>query len=181
MPRPAVTRDRLLTFLREAGRRFHGAGRLYLVGGSQMVLLGFRSETEDVDYMAQIDRAHDAAFTGAVRALIREMQISVEPAGPADFIPLPTGWEERSRFIGRYGDLDVFTLDPVSTALSKIERGTDQDIDDALQLVTAGYVTLDDLRTGFADVLPRLERESVRVDEADFRRKFNAFLALAQQ
>jgi hypothetical protein len=102
----------------------------------------------------------------------------VEPAGPGDFIPLPSGWEERSPFLGRYGGLDVFAFDPVSTALAKIERGTSQDIDDVIALLSVGRLDLAELARGFDEILPRLERESLRIDEDDFRRKFAAFLDL---
>src|SRR5947209_3734923 len=132
MARTPVTRTRLEQFLRRLGQEFHGSGRLYLVGGTMMVLAGFREQTQDVDYTVQLQPGEDAAFIRAVRALIRSLDLSVEPAGPGDFIPLPSGWQERSGFVGRYGGLDVFTFDPVATALSKIERGTNQDIDDVL-------------------------------------------------
>lgn len=176
--REPVTRERIEHFLRELGKRYRGGGRLYLVGGTQMVFAGFRGQTEDIDYTVQLEGDHQG-FTAAVRSLIRELNISVEPAGPGDFIPLPGGWEERSRFIGRYGQLDVYTFDPVSTALAKIERGSSRDIDDVLALLRRGIVSISELQTAFDEIVPRLETESLRVDESDFRRKFEALLRLA--
>ena len=134
MGRRPVDSARIERFLRELGRRYHGTGGIYLVGGSQMVYRGFRSQTEDIDYVAWLDGDHQE-FVSAVRSLITEMDVSVEQAGPGDFIPLPSGWEDRSQFIGRFGRLDVFTFDPISTTPSKIERGLTRDIDDALTLV----------------------------------------------
>ncbi len=180
MAREPVTRARLEQFLQRLGRGFRGSGRLYLVGGAQMVQAGFRAQTQDVDYVAELFTSDDQAFIRAVRELIRALNINVEQAGPGDFIPLPRGWEGRSRFLGRYGDLDVFAFDPISTALSKIERGTDQDIDDALALLRTGRITVADLTAAFEEIVPRLETEALlRVDEEDFRRKFSAFMALA--
>src|SRR6185437_638526 len=132
--------------LRRLGYDFRGPGRLYLVGGAQMVQAGFRAQTVDVDYTVQLDAIHQEAFQGALRRLIRAMDLSVEPVGPGDFIPLPLGWEERSPFLARYGDLDVFAFDPVSTALSKIERGASRDIDDVLALLDAGRLGLEELK-----------------------------------
>jgi hypothetical protein len=180
MGRRPATRARIELFLRELGRRFRGGGRLYLVGGTQMVYLGYRQQTEDVDYMVHLEGDHQE-FVAAVRSLIRELDLSVEPAGPGDFIPLPRGWEERSAFVGRYGGLDVFTFDPISTGLAKIERGTNRDIEDVLQLVRSGIIRLPELSAAFREILPRLETESVRVDEEDFRRKFEAFLTLVEK
>jgi hypothetical protein len=179
MPRTPVTRDRLEEFLRRLGRDFHGTGRLYLVGGAQMVQAGFRLQTQDVDYTIQLAAVDQEAFSIALHRLIRELDMNIEPAGPGDFIPLPSGWETRSPFLGRYGGLDVFAFDPVSTALAKVERGTTQDIDDVLALLAAGRFNVADLGAAFEEILPRLERESIRADEADFRRKFAAFVRLA--
>lgn len=179
MGREPVTQGRIEHFLRLLGQRYRGGGRLYLVGGTQMVYAGFRLQTEDIDYTVQLD-GDDQEFTAAVRSLIRELHISVEPAGPGDFIPLPRGWEERSRFIGRYGQLDVYAFDPISTALSKIERGSRRDIDDVLALLGRGLINVPELDVAFESVLPRLETESLRVDETDFRRKFEGFLQLAE-
>lgn len=182
MAREPVTRARLEQFLQRLGRSFRGQGRLYLVGGTQMVQAGFRTQTQDIDYTVQLDSGDDQAFIRAVRALIRDLHISVEQAGPGDFIPLPRGWEERSRFIGRYGDLEVFAFDPIATALAKIERGSNQDIGDVLMLLTAGRLTLEQLSEAFEEIIPRLETEALlRVDEEDFRRKFTAFMALAAE
>jgi hypothetical protein len=178
--REPITRQRIDRFLHELGRTFRGRGRLYLVGGAQVVYAGFRRQTEDIDYMVRLEGDHQE-FTAALRSLIRELNLSVEPAHPGDFLPLPKGWEERSRFIGRYGGLDVFTFDPISTALAKIERGSNRDIGDALTLVRRGIVELSDLSAAFEEILPRLETESLRVEETDFRRKFDAFLALAHR
>jgi hypothetical protein len=179
MARSPVTRDRIQRVLRELGRRYRGEGRLYLVGGSQMVFMGFRARTEDIDYVAQLAGDH-GEFVAALRSIIRELDVSIEPAGPGDFIPLPREWEDRSRFMGRYGRIDVFTFDPISTALSKIERGASKDIDDALMLVRRGLVTLSELSAAFEEILPRLEQESLQVDPDDFQRKFQAFVSLPE-
>lgn len=181
MPRAPVNSARLEEFLRRLGRDFRGPGRLYLVGGAQMVRAGFRAQTVDVDYTVQLDAIHQEAFQGALRRLIRAMDLSVEPVGPGDFIPLPLGWEERSPFLARYGDLDVFAFDPVSTALSKIERGASRDIDDVLALLDAGRLGLEELKRAFVEIVPRMEKESLRIDEEDFQRKFAAFLQLVAE
>jgi hypothetical protein len=143
-----------------------------------MVFLGFRRQTEDVDYVVHLD-GDDQEFTTAVRSLIGDLDLSIEPVGPGDFIPLPHGWEVRSSFIGRHDQLDAYLFDPVSSALSKVERGTSRDIEDALALVRRGLFSLSDLSDAFDEVAGRLATESLRVDEADFRKKFAAFKALA--
>lgn len=180
MEREPATRARIDLFLARLGRIFRGAGRLYLVGGTMMVYDGLRTQTQDVDYTVQMNAADEQDFIAAMVRLKRDLNLNVEPASPGDFIPLPQGWQERSRFLGRYGSLDVFAFDPIATALSKIARGLQRDIDDVLALLAAGRITLAALAAAFEEIVPRLERESVRVDEDDFRRKFAAFTDLAQ-
>lgn len=180
MRRKPATRELIEGSLIELGRRYHGAGRLFLVGGSQMIYLGFRRQTEDIDYVVDLE-GDNGEFVAAVRSIIRELDVSAEPARPGDFIPLPQGRQDQSPFAGRYGRIDVFTFDPISTALAKIERGAGRDIDDALSLIQRGLVSMPDLLKAFEEILPRLETESLRVDEEDFRRKVEAFVTLVQR
>lgn len=179
--REPATRGRIELFLQRLGRTFRGSGRLYLVGGTMMVYDGFRQQTQDVDYALEMSPSDEHDFVAAVVRLKRELNLNVEPAAPGDFIPLPSGWQERSRFLERYGALDVFAFDPVSTALSKLARGLTRDVDDVLALLAAGTITTDQLRDAFAEIVPRLAQESVRTDEDDFRRKLDAFMVLAEQ
>ena len=51
-----------------------------------------------------------------------------------------------------------------------------------LALLKAGELNVVDLVDAFEEIVPRLEREAMpRVQEGDFRRKLDAFLALAKQ
>lgn len=79
--------------------------RVYLVGGATAVLLGWRGTTIDVDLVM---RPEDDALLRAIPALKEELQIKVELASPADFIPVPPGWEDRGTFIGQVGRVVFF-------------------------------------------------------------------------
>jgi hypothetical protein len=59
--------------------------------------------------------------------------------------------------------------------------GVARDVDDVLALLSSARITREELAAAFAEIVPRLEQESVRTDEEDFRRKFAAFNALAEQ
>lgn len=181
MKRLEATRERIERFLHRLGQVFRGSGRLYLVGGSLMVFQGYRPVTQDLDYTVQLVAGDDQDFTSALRQVQREINLNIERASPGDFIPLPRGWQERSLFLGRFGNLEVFAFDPVTTALSKIERGLERDVADALALLQAGQFTLAELTAAFEEIVPRLDREAIpRVQEGDFRRKLAAFINLAQ-
>lgn len=179
MARRKATQAAISSFLRELGKRFRGRGSLYLAGGSALVYQGYRPRTEDVDYRVELTAGDHGQFVEALRETQRHVSLNVEPASPADFIPLPQGWRNRSPFLVQEGGLAIYAFDPLSTALAKIERGQERDIDDVRALVRSGAVTLQQIVEGFNEIAPRIGREALpRVHEDDFRRKVNAVVQL---
>jgi len=138
-----------------------------------MVFEGFRAESLDIDLTFDVAPADQAALIQAIRELKDELRLNVEEASPGDFIPLPAGYQERAVFVGRYGQLDVFHFDFYSTALSKIERGTEEDLNDVLALLRAGRIDWVTLEKCFEDIRPRLA-SSLKQDPVEFERKFQA-------
>ncbi len=178
--REEVDRQRIERFLMALGQRFRQAGRIYLVGGTTLVWEGLRAQTIDIDIAYDIAAADASEFMRTVQTLKRELNINVEEASPGDFIPLPAGYRERSQFVGRYGTLDVFHFDPYSTALSKIERGRDEDLSDVIMLLKNGNLQMDRLVAYFEEILPRVEAHSLKSDPVEFQRKFTALQRMWQ-
>lgn len=110
--------------MRLLGRRSHHEVRVYFTGGTTAVLTGWRDSTIDVDL--KFEPETDELFR-ALPEIKEQLQINIELASPPDFIPLLPGWEDRCQYIGREGKITFFNYDPYSQALSKIERGHDQD------------------------------------------------------
>ena len=104
----------------------------------------------------------------AVPRLKEELSINVELASPADFIPLPREWRERSLFIQRAGRLTFRHFDPYSQALAKLERGHAQDLADVREMLSRRLIEEADLRARFSEIEPELYRFPA-VDPADFR------------
>ena len=75
------------------GRAASSPTRVYLVGGSSAVLIGWRDATIDVDLAI---RPHDDALLRAIPESKLALDVNIELASPANFIPLPAGWEDRS-------------------------------------------------------------------------------------
>jgi hypothetical protein len=90
--------------------------------------------------------------------LKQELDVNIELAAPSDFIPVPDGWEERSPLIRREGRLVFRHFDPVAQALSKAERGHDQDRRDVEEMIRAGLVDPADARDQFDRIEPLLYR-----------------------
>jgi hypothetical protein len=96
------------------------------------------------------------------------LNLNVELAAPSDFIPLPPGWEDRSPLIGREGKLSFHHFDPIAQALSKVERGHEQDVRDVKEMTATGLVNPEDVRAQFDLIEPELYRFPA-IDQASFR------------
>jgi hypothetical protein len=178
--RQRVDQQRIELFLQQLGRQFTKPGRVYLVGGTTMVYEGLRQQTLDIDLALEIADEDHSAFIAAVRTLKERLALNIEEASPADFIPLPAGYRERSQFVGRYGQLDVFHFDLYSTALSKIERGTENDFADVLSLLQAERLEMARLVDYFNEILLRYATDSLKQDPVEFQRKFSILLEMWQ-
>ncbi len=140
--------------------------RLYFTGGASAVLLGWRPTTIDVD-IRMVPESDQ--LLRAIPSLKKSLEINVELASPADFIPKIRGWEERSRFIRKEGRLSFFHYDFYSQALAKIERGHAQDLADVEEMVTRGLVDPKRVLGYFVEIEQRLHRFPA-IDPASFRR-----------
>lgn len=164
---------RIRRFLRRLGRAAESETVVYLAGGATAVLEGWRGTTVDVDL--RIEPESDAILR-ALSRLKDELAINVELATPADFIPLPAGWEERSPFVAREGSVTFRHFDPVAQALAKLERGHDRDLADVQAMLDRGLVDRNALSAAFAEIESELHRFPA-IDPAAFRRRVEAQLA----
>lgn len=164
MRRP-VDRERLLRFMRELGAEAPAETRLYITGGGTAVLLGWRDSTIDLDI--KLEPESDRLLRALPR-LKEQLELNVELAAPADFIPELPGWRERSALAGREGKLSFYHYDLAAQALAKIERGHAQDLSDVREMLARGLVSRDELRQRFAEIEPQLYRYPA-IDPASFR------------
>lgn len=153
--RRLVDEDRIRRLMRALGGAADRPGRVYFTGGTTAVLSGWRASTVDVDlvFVPEADPLYRA-----LPALKERLQLNIEIASPAHFLPEVPGWETRSRFITREGLLDFFHYDPYSQALAKIERGHSQDLSDVEQMLGEGWVERDELLRLFREIEPGLYR-----------------------
>jgi len=157
--------DRLREFMRLLGRRTRASGRVYLVGGACAVLHEWRSTTIDIDI--ELDPGLDALLR-EIPAIKEELQVNVELASPAHFIPELPGWRDRSPFVVREGTVDFHHYDFHAQALSKIERGHARDVEDVREMAARGLIDVSRLVAFFELIAPELYRYPA-VDPASFR------------
>lgn len=123
---------RIGRFMEALGAAADAPARVYFTGGATAVLLGWRPSTIDVDL--KVVPEHDALLR-AIPGLKERLYLNVELASPADFIPVPVGWEDRSVFVGDAGRLSYYHFDLYAQALAKVERGHTQDVGDVREML----------------------------------------------
>ena len=152
-----ISADQLEQFLVQVGRCYRHPGRLYLVGGSSLILVNAKESTLDVDIQFDVDDIHLNQFIQCLRDTARRLQIPVEQAAPDQFIPLPDGYEQRHQFIGRYGLLEVFHYDFYSVALSKLYRGNEKDFADISSLLDQALIDFETFHAQYVEILPQID------------------------
>ncbi len=131
------------------------------------MLEGWRSSTIDVDLRLEPDID---SLLRALPALKEDLGVNIELTSPPDFIPELPGWRDRSPFVFREGNVDIHHFDFYSQALSKIERGFSQDLEDVRHMLESGRVEPARLQELYDAIEPELFRYPA-VDPAAFRRK----------
>ncbi len=171
--RGLADRPRIERFMRALSICATREGRLYFTGGATAVFLGWRASTIDVDILLVPD---DDRLLRALPEIKEEIQINVELACPAHFIPELPGWEGRGLFIACEGRLSFFHYDLYSQALAKIERGHAQDVTDVREMLRRGHVDAGRLLGLFEEIAPQLYRYPA-IDPGAFRRAVKAAVA----
>ena len=152
--RDLATAESVRALVRELGRAASAPTRLYLVGGATAVIEGWRATTIDVDVRIE----PDDDLLRALPAIKERLDINVELASPADFLPELPGWRERSPFVMREGQVEVFHFDLYSQVLAKLERGFAQDLADVDAMLASGAVDPSRLLELFAAIEDQLYR-----------------------
>jgi hypothetical protein len=158
--------DRIRRFMHELGREAENDARVYFTGGATAVLYNWRESTIDVDMkiVPELD-----SILRSLPTLKERLRINVELASPADFLPVPPGWENRSPFIAREGRINFHHYDPYAQALAKVERGHAQDLDDVRAMIERGLIDPARALEHFDRIEPELYRFPA-VDPAALRK-----------
>lgn len=165
-----VTTTSLMLLAELLGERVDRPLRLYLLGGSAMLLLGSPRATTDIDYDLAVEDLDPATIRQTLAELADRLHLDLEFVPLAEFVPLPAGFAQRHRFVQRWGTVEIWIFDPYSLALSKIARGFETDLEDVRFLVHQGLVTIVELRRMFEAILPR--SWDADIDPTEFRQYF---------
>ncbi|MDR7484667.1 MAG: DUF6036 family nucleotidyltransferase [Armatimonadota bacterium] len=163
--RQVADAERIRRFMRALGREATAEVRVYFTGGATAVLFGWRGSTIDVDVKIVPDDDH---LLRTIPRLKDELEINVELASPADFIPVPPGWEDRSPYIAREGRITYYHFDLYAQALAKLERSHAQDVDDVQAMLARRLIDPRRAIEYFQRIEPELYRYPA-VDPRTFR------------
>lgn len=164
-------------FAKASAPRLTAPARLYFVSHTSHLAEGWR------DRVPEFELAGDAGSTAlaeVVREACRSMGVGLVWQSPADVIPLPRGWEERSLDAKAFAEapLEVRHFDPYSVVLRLVARGDEPDYVAALEYVLHGWVEPVRLEGLLGEVVPRMTSETLAQDPAEFRRKFKGLRQL---
>ena len=134
---------------------------------------GWRGSTVAVDIRIEPEREE---LLREIPRLREQLDVNVELASPADFLPELPQWRDRSPFLRRERRIDVHHFDPYSQALSKLERGFDQDLDDVREMLGRGLIDRGRTRELLAAIEPQLYRFPA-IDPPSFRHRVERFLS----
>lgn len=164
---------RIERFMRALGTAAPDEATAYLTGGATAVLVGWRETTIDIDVSFLPE---SESILRALPRLKDELQVNVELASPADFVPVAPGWEERSPFVAREGKLTFRHFDPNAQVLAKLERAHAQDLEDVRAMISLGLVDSSIAFAHFQQIEPELFRFPA-IDPPSFRRRVEEALA----
>ena len=148
-----------------------------LIGGSALTLLGNSRTTVDIDYVGS--DIHPESWQDALGRLASEMRLEIEAVPLAEMIPLPAGAMERCRIIGQFGNVIVRVFDPCSIALSKLDRGTNTDLEDVMFLLRQGFITGDALSEAVMQTLPVAAKYDI--SERELRRNHATLMRMRSE
>jgi len=157
--------------MREIAKEARESGRIYLAGGASALVRGWRDSTVDIDI--KIVPENDRVLR-ALPDVKERLNINVELASPADFVPPLPRWEDRSLFIEQVGVLAFHHFDFYTQCLSKLERAHRKDLDDVAAMVRDQLVDPAKLLTLFREAESELYRYPA-IDPPTLRAAVEAF------
>ena len=75
-----------------------------------------------------------------IQEIKERLNINIEFARPEDFVPPLKGTVDRHVFIDTVGPITFCHYDPYAQLLSKVVRGFQRDLDDAIKFIDSGMV-----------------------------------------
>lgn len=173
-----VTRPVLLEYLRRLSHAYGEAATVDLIGETSQVYESWRRWTSKIELAS--DASSPSRFATVRDELTADMDLHVIDEFPGELIPLPDGYQQRSRPIAVFGDLAIRHFDPYATAFRFIARGDEPDYHLVLAYVRHGWIDLEEMDERLEALLPQFSMDTIQQDPAEFRRKYKGLLQMSR-
>jgi len=122
---------------------------LYAIGGTAMVLAGYKPSTRDLDFLTSakqseikkifdaigLDEIEDCAMCNKWRFNNKRLDIFYMETGMIMGFPLTNNWKKKSKLIRKSGKIKIFILNWEDIISTKLARGEHRDFEDILKIL----------------------------------------------
>ncbi len=124
----------LIERIESFGKEKNETIELLIIGGIAMAFYGLPRYTSDID--AEIKCSDEVYFELLEHLKKDKIAFNIgEDISAWGIIPLPTGYRERAKIVYRGEFLILKVLEPIDFVFSKLRRGTEEDIRDAIEVI----------------------------------------------
>ncbi len=176
MNRPLIDTNLVIEFINKLDAQFDKPGEILFTGETTHVVEGWRGWSTHIEFASSVSKDGRSLFNECVRQIADEMRIAVTDEFPGTVVPLPAGYQERSREPGASFDakkLKVLHFDPYSIVYRYIARGLEQDYQMALSFLENEWVTEEEMDRRLVDLIKEFNFKTIRQDPAEFLRRYN--------
>ncbi len=176
-----IKSDTIGDFLSRLDDAFSEVGDIFLTGETTHVVEGWRPWTTHIEFASSVRKEDRTHFNESVVRIAKEMGISVTDEFPGEVIPLPAGFEDRSRDLSNPLDLNFLSVrhfDPYSITYRYLARGLEQDYQLVLAYLDHGWISEEEMGERLEGLLPSLSFQTIQQDPAEFRRRYIGLLQM---
>lgn len=153
-------------------------GRIFLVGDTSQLVEGWQRWNTKIDFFSVVDSLKRESFKSVVASVSSRMGMQAMDEFPGDVVPLPEGYESRSRPLSDSSwsqglHLKIRHFDPYSVSYRYIMRGGETDYDLILRFLEHSWITEPELDSRLERLLPELTFETIQQDPAELRRRYS--------
>ena len=176
MNRPLIDKDLVIEYISKLDALFDKPGEIMFTGETTHVVEGWRRWSTHIEFASSVSKNDRSYFNECIVRVASEMHIAVTDEFPGTVVPLPSGYEERSREPGPSFDslqLKVKHFDPYSIVYRYMARGLEHDYQMALSFLENGWVEVAEMDRRLEDLIEKFNFQTIQQDPAEFRRRYN--------
>jgi hypothetical protein len=170
-------------FFQAVDDQFERPGIIHLVGETSQLFEGWQRWITHLDFFCTATEPELSDLNTVLSEIAESMEIKIVVEFPGDIVPLPEGYDSRSRDLTETDwaaalQLDFLHFDPYSVSFRFIARGGQTDYDLVLRYLENGWINQPELEARLEKLLPEMTFETIQQDPAEFRRRYAGLMQL---